>query len=184
MPFDLDRRQQQQVLNAVNWGDGLPESVLAMANMPFELDGLALPTQPRPQVCGDSASQMLRLDGLPPPTCPVLAWPLYDPVEMFIKICNTAMALDRQTATEPGQGSLMAHLVDSDRRHRQSHPAAVPAVESTPALLYAHRPVFAGFFHFEVDGTCVNHDLTQADVVRLMRDLAGFMGWDFAGADR
>ncbi len=174
----------QQVIDAVNWGTGLPPEVLVPVNRPFVADGLAVSTRPRLQVCGGRADRLLRLDGLPPPACPVLGWSLADPTEAFIGVINAVLPQARAAGAEAVQGGLMAHLVDCDRRHRQLHPTAVPAVEASPALLYAHRPILAGFFHFEVDGTRVNHDLAQADVERLMRDLAGFMGWDFSGADR
>ena len=104
-----------------------------------------------------------------------------DPLEVFIGACCSVMASAQPTGTKPVRGSLMAYLVDCDRRHRLVNRSALPAVESTPELLYAHRPLFASLYHFEIHGVSVSHELRKADLVRLMGDLARFMGWDFSG---
>ncbi len=171
----------QAVIDAVNFGEGLSAEVLELAQIPFEPEGLVLPDRPSLQVSGDRGGRLLRLDGLPAPASPCLAWSLDDPLEVFIGACRSVMALARPAGPKPVRGRLMDHLVDCDRRHRLVTRSALPAVESTPELLYAHRPLFSSLYHFAIHGVSVNHELRKADLVRLMGDLARFMGWDFSG---
>ena len=170
----------QQVIDAIDSGQGLAPEIPAFARLPFQADGLAMPAQPQLQLIGDGGARLLRLDGLPPPGCPVLAWPLRDPTQVLIEVCHAVLAGPRPPGAKAVQIDLMAALVACDRRHRWMHSAAVPALEVTPQLLYAHWPDLAGFFHFQVHGVWVNHDLQEPDLVRLLRDIAGLVGWTFA----